>query len=70
MERKVVRLSKDYPFMGANRLKHQHNLPCSYEAIRRILNEHRINEDEFYDLEKFENIRDFHQRVTITLPST
>lgn len=25
--------------MGVKRLKHQHNLPCSHEAISRILNE-------------------------------
>ena len=42
MERKVVRLRKDYPFMGARRLKRQHNLSCSHEAIRRILNEHGL----------------------------
>lgn len=42
IERKVVRLRKDYPFMGAKRLKRQHNLSCSHEAIRRILNEHGL----------------------------
>jgi len=42
MERKVVQLRKQYPFMGAKRLKREHNLPCSHEAIRRILNEHGL----------------------------
>jgi len=108
-ERKVVQLRKRYPFMGAKRLKREHNLPCSHEAIRRILNDngsefigcfrpdrtrdgferivegfgakhkripvrawsynsdvetvHRTIEDEFYDIENFESIKDFHQRV-------
>ncbi len=42
IERKVVNLRKHYPFMGAKRLKREHNLPCSHEAIRRILNEHGL----------------------------
>jgi transposase len=42
LEKKVVKLRKDYPFMGAKRLKREHNLPCSHEAIRRILNEHGL----------------------------
>ena len=42
MERKVVHLRKRYPFMGAKRLKREHNLSCSHEAIRRILNEHGL----------------------------
>jgi len=42
LERKVVRLRKRYPFMGAKRLKRMHGLPCSHEAIRRILHEHGL----------------------------
>jgi transposase len=42
MERKVISLRKRYPFMGAKRLKREHNLSCSHEAIRRILNEHGL----------------------------
>ena len=42
MERKVVSLRKRYPFMGAKRLKREHNLSCSHEAIRRILNEYGL----------------------------
>ena len=42
MERKVVSLRKRYPFMGVKRLKREHNLPCSHEAIRRILNEYGL----------------------------
>jgi transposase len=42
LERKIVKLRKDYPFMGAKRLKYMHNLPCSHEAISRILREHDL----------------------------
>ena len=42
VERKVVALRKQYPFKGAKRLKREHLLPCSHEAIRRILNEHGL----------------------------
>jgi len=42
MERKVVHLRKRYPFMGAKRLERMHSLPCSHEAIRRILHEHGL----------------------------
>lgn len=42
MEKQVVKLRKRYPFMGAKRLKREHNLRCSHEAIRRILNEHGL----------------------------
>ena len=42
IERKVVKLRKQYPFKGAKRLKREHHLPCSHEAIRRILNEHGL----------------------------
>ena len=42
LERKVVALRKQYPFKGSKRLKREHALPCSHEAIRRILNEHGL----------------------------
>jgi transposase len=42
LERKVVALRKQYPFKGAKRLKREHNLACSHEAIRRILHEHGL----------------------------
>jgi len=42
MEKKIVQLKKDYPFMGAKTLKREHGLYCSHEAIRRILNEHNL----------------------------
>ena len=41
-ERKVVQLRKRYPFMGPKRLKLEHALSCSHEAIRRILNDHGL----------------------------
>jgi transposase len=42
LERKVVQLRQRYPFMGTQRLKRMHGLPCSHEAIRRILHEHNL----------------------------
>ena len=42
LEQKIVKLRKQFPFKGAKRLKREHNLPCSHEAIRRILNEHGL----------------------------
>jgi transposase len=42
MEKTVVQLRRRYPFKGSKRLKTEHNLPCSHEAIRRILNEHGL----------------------------
>jgi transposase len=41
-ETKVVSLRKQFPFKGSKRLKREHNLSCSHEAIRRILNEHGL----------------------------
>ena len=41
-ERKVVKLRKQYPFKGAKRLKREHNIACSHEAVRRILNEYGL----------------------------
>jgi len=42
LQRKVVNLRKQFPFKGSKRLKREHNLSCSHEAIRRILNEHGL----------------------------
>jgi len=42
LARKIVNLRKQFPFKGAKRLKREHNLSCSAEAIRRILNEHGL----------------------------
>ena len=42
LARKIVNLRKQFPFKGAKRLKREHNLSCSHEAIRRILNEHGL----------------------------
>ena len=44
MERKIVALRKQYKFMGAKRLKREHNIPCSHMAIARILKEHGLVE--------------------------
>jgi len=37
LTKRIVRLRMRYPFMGAKRLKREHNLPCSHTAIGRIL---------------------------------
>jgi len=42
MEQKIVRLRKQYPFMGAKRLKREHDLQCSHGAIGRIIKEHAL----------------------------
>jgi hypothetical protein len=42
MEKKIVGLRKEFPFKGSKRLKREHNLPCSHEAIRRTLNEYGL----------------------------
>jgi transposase-like protein len=42
VERRVVQLRRQFPFMGAKRLKFMHALPCCHEAIRRILREHGL----------------------------
>jgi transposase len=42
MERKIVALRKQYPHMGAKRLKREHDLPCSHTTIGRILREHGL----------------------------
>jgi transposase len=42
LEMKIVTLRRRFPFEGSRRLKRWHNLPCSHEAIRRILNEHGL----------------------------
>jgi transposase len=42
LERKVVQLRKQFPFKGAKRLKREHNLSCSHQAIGRILREHNL----------------------------
>ena len=42
IEREVVKLRRKYPFKGAKRLKREHNLPCSHQAIGRILREYDL----------------------------
>ena len=42
MEQRIVSLRKQYPFMGAKRLKREHGLACSHQAIGRILREHEL----------------------------
>ena len=42
MERRIINLRKQYPFMGAKRLKAEHELPCSHSVIGRIIKEHGL----------------------------
>ena len=42
LERKIVLLRKEFPFMGAKRLKFMHDLTPSHQAIGRILKEHGL----------------------------
>ena len=42
MEQRIVRLRKKYPFMGAKRLKYEHELKTSHSAIGRIIKEHGL----------------------------
>jgi len=37
LERKIAALRKRYPFMGARRLVREHCLPCSHQAVGRVL---------------------------------
>lgn len=37
LEQKIVRLRKQFPFMGAKRLRREHHLTCSHQAIARVL---------------------------------
>src|SRR3990170_2031221 len=39
---KIVHLRKQFRFQGPKRLQRQQHLPCSHEAIRRILHEHGL----------------------------
>jgi len=42
MEQKIVNLRRQFPFKGAKRLKREHNLSCSHQAIGRILREYGL----------------------------
>ena len=42
LEKEIVKLRKQFPFKGAKRLKREHNLSCSHQAIGRILREHGL----------------------------
>jgi transposase-like protein len=42
LERKIVEIRKRYPFMGDERIKRTHNLPCSHSAIGRIWPGHAL----------------------------
>jgi transposase len=42
MEQKIVNLRRQFPFKGAKRLKREHNLSCSHQAIGRILREYDL----------------------------
>jgi transposase-like protein len=42
MERRIIKLRKQYPFMGAKRLKDEHELTCSHSVIGRIIKEYGL----------------------------
>jgi len=42
MERKIIGLRKQFPFKGSKRLKREHNLSCSHEAVRRVLRDYGL----------------------------
>ena len=42
LERQIVQLRRQFPFMGAKRLKFMHHLQPSHQAIARILREHGL----------------------------
>ncbi len=42
MERRIINLRKRYPFMGAKRLKAEHQLSCSHSVIGRVLKEYGL----------------------------
>jgi transposase len=42
LEKKIVNIRKQYPFKGARRLKREHYLTCSHQAINRILKEYDL----------------------------
>jgi len=42
LERRIVSLRKRYPFMGARRLVDEHRLPCSHQAVSRVLRDHGL----------------------------
>jgi transposase len=42
LEARIVALRRQFPFMGARRLKFMHNLPVGHGAIARILKEHGL----------------------------
>lgn len=57
LEKQVVRLRKQYPFMGAKTLKREHDLPCSHEAIRRILREHDLVKKRYTKQKRKQDLR-------------
>ena len=40
LERRIVNLRRQFPFKGAKRLKREHNLSCSHQAVCRILRDY------------------------------
>ena len=58
LEVKVVGLRKQFPFKGSKRLKREHNLPCSHEAIRRILNQHGLTRKRVKKHKRKRNLRE------------
>jgi len=62
LEIKIVGLRKQFPFKGSKRLKREHNLFCSHEAIRRILNEHGLTRKHIKKHKRKRNLREIKKR--------
>lgn len=58
LEARIVSLRKQYPFKGSKRLKRDHGLPCSHEAIRRILNQHGLTRKRVKKHKRKRSLRD------------
>lgn len=58
LEIKIVALRKQFPFKGSKRLRREHNLSCSHEAIRRILNEHGLTRKRVKKHKRKRNLRE------------
>jgi putative transposase len=42
LEQRLIRLKEKYPALGARRIKHPFNLPCSWRTVYRILKKHGL----------------------------
>jgi len=62
LERRIVRLRKRFPFMGAARLKREHRLPVSHTAISRILRDNGLIEKRRKKHKRKKDLREIKKR--------